>query len=158
MIEVTIKKRTRQCEVRHMIAGIGRFRNLSKLAISQDHLLHNEPFVNPDLASLAQLSNSQCTELEVSCLKLLKPESIVDVIRNFKEVKTMKLFCEVELTEAICKNLAKICASQKREIVIVLEKEIIDDVDFDFKYIAKFNKEHGAYVKIKTELNIYELE
>lgn len=136
-------------DVGHLIASIGRFKNLSKLAISENHLGPDEHFNRVNIASLAQLSNNNCTELQISCLSLLEPNLIVNVVRNLKSVKTIELFCEVALSEAICKQLATVCSSQKRKIEIILKKEIVNEMDFDFTFVEKFNKEFGAFVEVK---------
>lgn len=141
-------------EVSHLIASIDRFRNLSKLAISEDLLGPDDHFNRANIGSLAQLSNSSCTELQVSCWSLSKPKLIVNVVRNLKLVKTVKLFCEVALSEAICKQLAQVCSSQKRKIEIILDEDIVGEMDFDFTFIDKFNKEFGAFVEIKIVASV----
>lgn len=143
-------------EVSHLIASIERFRNLSVLAISEDAVGPYEHFHRANIASLAQLRNSPCTELQVICESLSEPGSIVNVIANFKEVKTIKLFCEVDLSEAICKRLANVCSSQRRKIEIVLDEEIVGDKNMDFKFIEKFNKDFGTFVEIKTVVTTFD--
>lgn len=143
-------------EVSHLISGIERFRNLSVLAISEEDLAPHEHFHRANIASLGQLRNSTCTELQVRCYSLPEPESIVNVIANWKEVKTIKLFCEVALSEAICKRLAQVCSSQRRKIEIVLDEETIGDMNMDFKFIEKFNKDFGTFVEIKTVVSTFD--
>lgn len=136
-------------EFDHLISSIGRFKNLSELAISEDILAPATKF-DTNISCLRQLRNSHLTELRISCMQLLEPKTIVDVIRNLTEIKKIKFICDVELTESICKNLAYVCASQKRKLEIILEEEIMDEMDFDFSFIDKFNKEFGAFVEINT--------
>ncbi len=145
-------------EVSHLIAGIGRFTNLSKLEISSHDMAPFDEFDNANIASLSRLRNSSITELKVGCMKLLEPESIVKVIRNLKKMKTLKLDCEVELTEQVCRKLVKICSSQVRKLEIILEEEIIGDMNFDFDFIEKFNKENGVYVEVKIECDAVVIE
>lgn len=71
-------------------------------------------------------------------------------------MKTIKLFCEVDLSEAICKRLAKVCSSQRRMIEIVLDEEIVGDKNMDFKFIEKFNKDFGTFVEIKTVVTTFD--
>lgn len=139
-------------DVSHLITGIGRFKNLSKLEISDGHLGFYDQFPRANIESLSQLSNSSCKELKVSCSELLEPQTLVNVVRSLKEVKKIELFCEVALSKDICKRLAKVCATQKRKIEIILEKVSIDNMNFDFTFIDGFNKSFSAFVEIKIKL------
>lgn len=145
-------------EVSHLNAGIGRFTNLTKLEISAHHRAPHDEFDNANIASLATLRNSSITELKVGCIKLLKPQSIVNVIRNMNKVTKLKLFCEIELTEKFCQKLAQVCSAQNRKLEIILEEEVVDEMNYDLNFIDKFNKEHGVYVEVKTERDTFNIE
>lgn len=145
-------------EVSHLIAGIERFKNLATLEISCHDMDPHDAFDDANISSLAQLRNSSLVELEVGCMKLLQPESIVNVIRSLTKVKTLKLYCEIELTEKLCQSLAKVCAAQIRKLVIRFEEYIMADMDFAFDFIEKFNKEHGAFVEVKMEIDSFDIE
>lgn len=145
-------------EISHLTVAIGRFKKLAKLEISSHNADPHHSFNNVNISGLAQLCNSSITELEIGCIKLLEPESILNVIRNLKEVKIMKLFCEVDSIEKICEDLVKVCSSQNRKIIIVLEAEILTEVDFDFDFIKKHNEEHRAFVEVRAEINAVVIE
>lgn len=137
-------------EVSHLITGIERFKKLSNLQISlSDTYPHGLDEAN--ISSLAQIHNSSLTELEVNCLTLLEPESIVNVVCNLKQLKIVKMCCEMELSEKICRDLANVCSSQDRKLLIILEKEMVDHMNFNFDFIEKFNKKHGSFVEVKIE-------
>ncbi|XP_037043057.1 uncharacterized protein LOC119079335 isoform X2 [Bradysia coprophila] len=138
-------------EVGHLVAGIGRFKKLSKLEISSNGVYPHGTFDNANISSLSQLRDSTLTELEIGCIKLLEPESIVNVVRNLNKLKILKLYCETELSETICLRLANVCSSQRRKLIIILEKEVVDDMNFDFDYIGTFNKNHGSFVEVKID-------
>lgn len=145
-----LEKLTLGCsEVDQLIAGIGRFKNLSQLVITEEILPIFYEF-KTNISSLAQIQNSRLTELKICCKKLLEPETIVDVIRNLSEVTIIKLFCEVNLSETICKELANVCSSQRRKVEIILCGETMN-LERDFSFIGRFNEEHGQFVEIKEK-------
>lgn len=135
-------------EIDHLIASIERFKKLTQLSITQDMLPILDTF-DTNISNLSQLRNSQLTELNLICNELLEPASIVDVVCNLTELKEMKLWCRVELTEAICKKIAVICSRQRRKIKIILCEEALEDMNFDFVFMKKFNEEHELFIEIK---------
>ncbi|KAJ6649531.1 hypothetical protein Bhyg_04767 [Pseudolycoriella hygida] len=127
-------------DVSHVLSGIKRFENLTKLDISGDDIV--------DISSLAQLRNN-CTDLIVCCEMLAEPNSLVDVVRNLKELKKIELDCKVALSETVCADLVDVCSSQDRKIFITLEKDPPADVDLDFSFIEKFNENNEKFVDIR---------
>lgn len=145
-IDSLVKLELGLSEIDHLITGIGRFKNLSELTISQHILPPFHPQFNTNISGLAQLKNSPLTNLNIKCNKLLEPKTIVDVISNLKELRVMKCLCEIELSERLLERLVTVCSSQRRKLEIILDEELFEDIDvFD-----KFNKRHGQIVEIKT--------
>lgn len=137
-------------EVDDLIPTIKQLKNLSTFSITDGKLTQFRQF-DVDVSCLAQLRDIPLTELKISCRRLLKPKSIVNIVRQLSELKTVKLFCEVALTESIRKCLVTVCSSQKRKIHVILQEEIIENMDFDFNFISEFNKEHGRIVEFQIE-------
>lgn len=135
-------------DVSHLVSGMGRFKELSKVEISSHGL---DDFEDANISSLAHLCNNSLTELKISCIKLLKPKSILNVVRNLTKLKIMTLCCEAMLTERICLSLVNICSSQVRKLVIILDKDVVDSMYFDFNFIEMFNKKHGSWVEVKIQ-------
>lgn len=145
-------------EISHLIAGIERFKNLSKLEISSFDMDPNDTFDNANISALAQLRDSPLTELVVGCLKMLAPESLVNVITTLTKLKTLQLECDIALTEKICQQLANVCSSQNRKLVIILDDGAIAETEFNFDYIENFNKKHGAFVEIIRKMVSVDIE
>ncbi|KAJ6649532.1 hypothetical protein Bhyg_04768 [Pseudolycoriella hygida] len=127
-------------DVSHVLRGIERFKNLTNLRIFGDGIV--------DISSLAQLC-SNCIQLVVSCKMLAEPKSLVDVIRNLKKLEKIELRCQVALSETVCEDLAKVCSSQYRKIVITIYENLLAKVDLDFSFIEKFNENNGRFVDIR---------
>lgn len=81
----------------------------------------------------------------------LQPKQIAEAIRYLPKIQVVDLDCNFEsnLDERFYEDLVKVCSSQQRKIIILIDRRKVDDKHR--KFFEKFNREHEAFVEIRKK-------